>query len=479
MRGLLVAAMLVGTSLPAVASPGRAVRVEHHIADDAPALGPHDAPVTIELFFTPGQVGAHDAYRTLVELQEKRHPTRVRAVFRPVHRNQNTPAITLAAHQRGLFFELMNALSTGALGPSQNATVELAVKVGVSRSAVERAHLDDSVQAALDANNDRKKRLGIINNPEFVINGRPLGATLHAGSATVDNLDLQYKIALDDARRAQGQGVPARALALWGERRALCDDDSFGGSPRLGGNANDDDDPDRSEDDEPEIFAWRLAEMLVRGTGCAIAQHMPSTLDEYNPDAPPRRNTTPLLAKPLSPVGLPSFGAEDAAVPIFVVCNLRARYCQDQIDMARMVAENFPGQVRVLWVPWVDLALDGAENDLTLAQAVLCAAAEGDGWTFLEAAGKAGVTGRSRVDLAVIATTAGLDADPLVACASGPPKDARAIVEAARAAGIGYGPTVVIGGRAYLGGFNEDRKVIARISAELAPGLLEALIPSW
>ncbi|MBZ0231369.1 MAG: hypothetical protein K8M05_03400, partial [Deltaproteobacteria bacterium] len=63
--------------------------------------------------------------------------------------------------------------------------------------------------------------------------------------------------------------------------------------------------------------------------------------------------------------------------------------------------------------------------------------------------------------------------------ASGEPAGARAAVEAARAAGIGYGPTVVIGGRAYLGGFNEDRKAADRVADELAPGLLEALIPSW
>lgn len=476
MRRLLVAVMLVGLALTAVAaaSPGRAVRVEHHVADDAPAVGPRDALVTIELFFIPGMGNSHDAYRTLKELQAD-HPTRVRAVYRPLTRNQRTPHIVLAAHRRGLFTELMDALAARSVVPNPAAIIELAVNAGLDRTAAELAHLDDAVQTALEANDHRKFRLGFTTVPEFVVNGRPLGPTLLAGTATVQSLDTQYRLALEDARRAQGQGIPAHALVLWGERRARCGDDPLGGGPL----DEADDEADRAEPDEPTSFAWRLAELLTRGTGCVIAPHMPATLDEYNPDTPPRHDGTPLLARPLPSAGLPFHGPADAAVPIFVVCNIRSRYCLDQRDLMRQVAGNFPGQVRVVWVPWVDLALDGATNDLTLAQAALCAAAEGAGWEFLDASKTAGVTGRSRVDLAVIATNAGLDADALVACASGEPTQARAAVEAARAAGIGYGPTVVIGGRAYLGGFNEDRKAASRVASELAPGLLEALIPDW
>lgn len=485
MKRLLVAAMLVGASLTAPfwasASPGRAVRVEHHIVDDAPALGPRDALVTIELFFTPGAPNAHDAYRTLKELQEKKHPTRLRAVFRPLHRNQNTPDIVLAAHQRDprLFFELMDALSAGSLVPSQTAALELAVKIGLSRSAAERAHLNAVVQAALDANERRRKLLGSTSVPEFVVNGRPLSPTVYASTATVENLDVQYSIALDDARRAVGQGIPAHALVLWGERRERCGDDDFDGDGSITGDGDDD---EEQKDDEPPTFAWRLASLLIRGTGCAIATHVPATVDDYNPDAPPRTSDAPLLARPLPQDGLPTVGSPDADVVMFVVCNLKGRNCHTQLDLARRLSEeHFPGLVRAVWVPWVDLALDGAEQDLTLAEATICATAKGEGWDFLTHAGTASVHARSRVDLSIIAANAGLDADALLACAGGQPKRARAAVEAARAAGIGYGPTVVIGGRAYLSGFHssDDRPAIERVMAELAPGLLEALVPSW
>jgi 2-hydroxychromene-2-carboxylate isomerase len=470
-RFLLAAALGLVPAL-ASASPGHAVRVDHHIAGDAPSIGPHDAPVTIELFFMPGQVSAHDAYRTLMAVQAK-HPTRLRAVFRLVRRNQSTPAIVLAAHRLGLFSEMMDALSASSLAPTPAATVEIAIKIGVSRAAVERAHLDDGIEASLAANKYRYNRLGLTSNPEFVINGRPLSAALNAATATVENLDTQYRIAFADARRALGQGIPARGLVEWGEQHAACGDDALDQPPLAGEVA------DKNRDDEPPTFAWRLATLLARGTGCPVVPHMPSTLDEYNPDDPPHRDSPPLHARPLPATGLPSSGPADAPVPIFVVCNPRGRFCNDQRDLARHVAEYFPGQVRVVWVPWVDLALDGADRDLTLAQAALCANALGDGWGFLDAAKTAGVSGRSAVDLAVIATNAGFDADALVTCASGEPMGARAAVEAARAAGIGYGPTVVIGGRAYLGGFSSDRAAATRVSAELAPGLLEALIPSW
>lgn len=479
MNRFVVAAALAGSCLPpaATAAPGRAERVEHRTADEAPAIGPPEAAVTIELFFTPGAGNAHDAYRTLIELQ-RRHPTRVRAVFRPLHRNQNTPAITLAAHQRGRFFELMNALSTGAMAPNSGATLELAVKIGLSRTAAERAHLDLQVQAALDANRHRAFRLGTTSNPEMVINGRPMGPRVHAATATVGDLENEYRVAFDDARRATGQGIPARAIPRWGARREACGDDPDDerGSSTAPGPADPTANPDPPE---PPSFAWHLAAVLTRGTGCTVARHLPATLDEFDPDAPPERDPVPLLARPLPTAGMPTLGPPDAEVPIFVVCNLRGRFCLDQLDLARRVAEHFPGQVRVVWVPWVDMILDGSDRDLTLAQAALCAAAEGDGWGFLRAATTGGFAARGRVDLSAIAAAAGLDSEKLDACASGEPRQARAAVEAARAAGIGWGPTVVIGGRAYLGGFGDDRRAADRVAAELAPGLLEALAPSW
>ncbi len=456
---------------PATAQPGpgRAVRVEHRALEEAPTLGPPVAPVTIELFYAPGTAQAHAAYLTLVELQ-RRHPVRVRAVFRPLPRSGNVAAVLLAAHLRGRFHELMGALAVGPGTPTAAAVLDLAVKAGLPRAAAERAHLDDRVQGLIDLNRHRAFRLGTTSSPELVVNGRPLGGRPYPGSASVGDLEKIYLAALEDARRAEGEGVPLRALVAWGARAALCGDEPEELTPAPGA-------PVTAEAAEPPRFAWHLGRLLTRGTGCAVARHLPATLDELDRDSPPDR-APPLLARPLPTAGMPAFGPGDAPVPIHVVCNLRGRFCLDQLDLARRVAEHHPGQVRVVWVPWVDLALDDAGRDLTLAQAALCAVAEGDGWGFLRAATTAGIAGRGRIDLTAVAAAAGLDAERLVACAA-TTEPARAAVEAARAAGVGWGPTVVIGGRAYLGGFGDDRRASDRVEAELAPGLLESMAPAW
>ncbi len=476
-------------TLAAPGPAGRAVRVEQRAADEAPTLGPANAPVTVELFFTPGQPHMMDPYRQVVDLQ-RNHPTRVRAIFRPLARNLNTPAIALAAHRRGKFFELMAALVAGPNTPSHAQTIELAVRLGISRAAAERAHLDQDIMATLEGNEHLASRLGKLSNPEILLNGRPLGVR---GGA--DRLEAEYQSAYEDARRAESQGLERDQVLRWGHQRIICGD----------GEEDDADDhkqpivsrmvevevapPDggpgqalfdlptvKQEDQPPPRFAWRFGRLLFRGTGCRGDLHMPAAVDGEDP-APALADPAPLLAAPLPSAGLPTLGPSDAPVPIFVVCNLRGRFCQDQLQIARRVAEYHPGAVRVVWVPWVE-SHDGAERDLTLAQAALCAARDGDGWKFVNAVTMAGAPMRSRLDLAAISAAAGLDVDSIVTCAGGEPVQARAAVEAARASGIGVSPTVVIGGRAYVGGFGEDRRAMYRVAAELAPGLLEALVPS-
>ena len=52
-------------------------------------------------------------------------------------------------------------------------------------------------------------------------------------------------------------------------------------------------------------------------------------------------------------------------------------------------------------------------------------------------------------------------------------------VAAAIAAGVSHGPAIVIGGRIYLGGFTDSRAATPLVDAELAPGLLERMVPAW
>jgi len=457
-------------------APGAVVRVEHRPFEEAPSVGPRDALVTIELYFIPGSPDSHNAYRVLMELQ-RQHPTRVRAVFHPMAHSANlaVPAITLAAHARGRFFTLMAELTRPDVStPSLPATTEIAVRLGLDRGLVGRASVDDSIVGALRDNRHRYFRLQATSIPAMVLNGR-LTSALYDRTITLGELEGEYRVALDAAKFAVGQGVPRRALPAAGAREAAC------------GDLDEDDDDDTGDAagaagppplDEP-LFGWRLGALAAHGTGCPPSRHVGGRLDDHDPGAPPDVGGAYLLAAPLPTTGMPALGPSDAPVPIHVVCNLRGSACLEQLDRAKRVADHFTGLVRVVYVPWVDLALDEGVRDLGLAEAALCAAQAGDGWAFVRAAGLAALPARRPPDLAALAQAAGLDPDAVVECASGDARRARATITAARAAGIGWGPTVVIGGRAYLGGFGDDRPEAAVIEAELAPGLLEDLVPSY
>ncbi len=462
---------------PRARPPGAVVRVEHHPFEDAPALGRPDAMVTIELYFIPGSPDSHNAYRVLVELQ-RLHPTRVRAVFRPMERSAQlvVPAITLTAHARGRFFALMAELTRGDSAPSAQSTLEIAVRLGIDRALVSRAHVDEAITGALHANRHRYFRLEATSIPAMVLNGR-LTTILYDRTVTLAELEGEYRAALDAARLAIGQGVHRRALAVAGARQGACGeletDELVAAPPATGGVA------EAAPIVEAPAFNWHLGALTSRGTGCPPTPHVGGRLDDHDPAAPPDLDSAYLLTAPLPIAGMPALGPPDAPVSIQVVCNLRGSACAEQLERARRVADHFGGVVRVVYLPWIDLALDDTARDLGLAEAALCAAGAGDGWAFVRAATGGGVPLNKPPDLPALAQAAGLDADAVVDCARGDAPRTRATIAAARAAGIGWGPTVVIGGRAYLGGFSDDRPAAAVIEAELAPGLLEALVPAY
>src|SRR5436190_15801379 len=106
LRRLLVLAIVTSATARADTLHPRpnVMRVEHRPADRNPTLGPADAPVTAELFFTPGQIDSNRAYRHLVDLQQ-RHPRRLRVIFRIVERTAQVvvPIAALEAYAQGKF----------------------------------------------------------------------------------------------------------------------------------------------------------------------------------------------------------------------------------------------------------------------------------------------------------------------------------------------------------------------------------------
>lgn len=480
-RGAASVVMLAVVAAVAIAGPaksparlGAVVQVEHQTFEDAPAVGPADALVTVELFFVPGLTDSHSAYRELLALQ-RRHPGQLRAVFRPMDRSAHVlvPALAVAAHARGKFFAFMDQLGRPDVVPSSQIALELAAALGIDPGRVSRDAIDDTTMAALRANRYRYFRIEATSLPAMLFNGR-LTMALYDRLVTATELDDEYRAALSAARYALDHGVPRRALATVRRRYAPCselDADADAAPPQLG-----------SDEISPLLDApsvhWRLGPQTRRGTGCPPMTHIGGRLDERDPPTDVRSGY--LLASGLPIADMPTIGPPDAPVMVHVLCNLRGSACAEQLGRARRLAEYFSGDARVVYSPWLDLTAESSAADLALAETVLCAT-RGDGWAVIRVA-TSGLLAPSRKpsELAELAHLAGLDGEDFARCAQRPgaPRT-RAALQAAREAGIGWGPTVVIGGRAYVGGFSDDRPMAEVIEAELAPGLLDELAPSY
>src|SRR5262249_59933623 len=85
--------------------------------DDAPAFGPADATVEVELFCALGDHGCRASYELLRQLG-RRHPTRLRVVVRtiplPGRDGQLLAEAAMEAHRQGRFFPFLEALGRGA-----------------------------------------------------------------------------------------------------------------------------------------------------------------------------------------------------------------------------------------------------------------------------------------------------------------------------------------------------------------------------
>jgi 2-hydroxychromene-2-carboxylate isomerase len=450
-RTLVVLAVAVAGLAPRAAADElrprpNVVRVDHRPADQNPSVGPVDAPVTAELFFVPGQVDSNRAYKRLLDLQA-RHPRRLRVVFRVITRQAQVvvPIAALEAYAQGKFDEFMAAVLA-----KRGATVRrdhlptLAEAAGMDQvrldQALDRALDPDLLPEALRANERRRLRRGGTHVPELLFNGKPVGQPL--ASLDVDALDRVYADAYDGALALLEAGVPDRHI-LQAAERALAP-------------------------------IW------------AIAAYPAGPVDDAEqgfelPEGPP-----PLLERALALDGLPIEASDRATVEVVVLCNLRYASCRTQLDsVGRKLHDLYPDEVRLIYYPWFDLSVDGNEDAPRLHAAALCAEEQGSGWKWIDEALRQVLRGggETSVDrlIDVVADLAEVDPRALDGCLADPRAAAavRARVDAAVAAGVHHGPTVVIGGRVYTGGFTDWRAAAPLVDAELAPGLLERMVPAW
>jgi predicted DsbA family dithiol-disulfide isomerase len=436
--GWLLPCLLVAG--PAAASPAepraQVARVEHRAPTEPPSLGPRRAPVTIELFFVPGVASSNAAYGNLVDLQ-KRHPRRVRLVFRPLERQGHlqAPEAALEAHVQGRFFDFMDAaIDTGRVLREREVET-IATELGLDLARIRRAWADERHRPALEDNERRRLHHRGRNTPEMLLNGVP--APRPVGAMGNDELEEAYREAFARASELIADGVATEQVAA-------------------------------------VIAAERTPEPVTVNLG---------PLDDVRPGAAPPELPPQLLRQPLDLTGLPGEGPADAAVPIAVFCNLRYHTCVRQVSAAAKVAERFPDQVRVVWSPWSDETADDAAAHDLFHRAALCAEAQDAGWRWVDQALSRTHRSHGRwndphEEIQEIDDDAEIDGAALARCVDrGDARAARRRVEAAKRAGITHGPAVVVGGRIYLGGLADMRILQALVEDELAPGLLERAAP--
>jgi protein-disulfide isomerase len=470
----LAGALLVGGGATALvvradAPRGRVVTVPHTPLSDAPTRGPIDAPVIVEVFFSAGSELGNQAYRRALALW-RRHPTRVRLVFRTLLRSdasQYVAPVAMAAHARGRFFAFMDELvALSGPQPGGEAVLDAAARAGLDRAVAAAAITDDAIKRVLRANDGPAERARVGQRADLVVNGVAIGPTPDEGT-----LETHYRTALAIARLELAAGAPAVALPALHARRARCREARDRPRP-FGDDRTGDDDEGLRELERAPLAGWHLGRLLRDGTGCQPESTPTGRVDQafdFELSRKPPRGA--LLTAPLSTAGLAGCGPAEAPVVVHVICNLRTTTCTDQLERARKVANLYFPSVRVVYRPWADLDGEGAAFDLPMAQAATCAQRLGDGWKFVMAL--RGLD-RDQASLDGPATHAGVAPDALAACVDGNRDQARRLVAAARAAGVAWSPTVVIGQRAYVGGLTDARPMEDLIDAELAPGLLGA-----
>jgi hypothetical protein len=434
----LALALACCCALPAAAAPhGRVVAVEHAGPAELPSRGPSDAPVTIELFFTPGPRSRVPAYRALEALQAT-HPARIRLVYRILAGNGSAqlPYATLEAFTEGKFFAWMEALDATRDALTTPQLLELARGVGLDAGRMLQVISDPPAdyREALAANERRRRQRlgGRAGLPAALFDGKAPRNPLT--SLSESDLTDEYAQALDAAREMIDRGAPRGALA-----------DARAGD-------------DRSLDIAVQAGA----------------------IDEELDDLPP---SPPLAKPPLSLAGLPSYGPPDAAVAIVVACSPTTANCRAPLVAARDVQDIYPRRVRVVWAPFFDVTRDDAADLSLLADAALCAeqvgttggddlAAASPGWRWVAQMRELAQLRQRRVDpdrlIDALADKLGVERRALSTCRAHVAGTSLAWIEAAHRSGVRASPSTIVGGRIYPP-ITDPQTLQQLVEAELSP----------
>jgi DSBA-like thioredoxin domain len=434
---------------PAGADAGHVQRVEHQPADELPALGPRDAPVQVELFFSPGISNSRLPYQLVTELW-RNHPTRIRVVFRVLSRQGQVhlPAAALEAAAQGKFFELMAAVHTRLRGTQRDQILALAESVGVDPERLVAAWKDSRHNDAFEINERRRQRMRARQVPEVLFSGKLASRPVTVLGST--EMETAYREAYARARDALDRGVAREELAAYLDAAAIADRPPMVLS--LGPADEGPEEDGRSEN----AMALMSPPPDLRG--------LPS---RWKPAGEARAEGSQEESAAAAPRGL----------PVLLACNPLSAQCYRYLHMAESAADVFQDRVRVVWAPMFQLRSRDAATVARVADAVLCANQLGVGWNALDVVTLQANRRHGRIldaDRLIddLISEADLDGAALASCMAVNAGAAVRRVAELRRAGLSVSPTVVVGGRMYPGSVSDVAALQGLIEDELASGWL-------
>ena len=418
-----------------VKSERRIVTVLHRPPAAVPSLGSQTAPVTIEFFCNFGD-GTKSAQvdRLLTQLHE-RHPRRLRILYRLVGSGKQSNMHVEAAQEafvQGRFRQFIDALFPDRTrAPRASEVAEAARKAGVDARRIEQALEDARHAETILANHYYKARRRLRRVPGVVVNGEPYD---RGQPKSIEELEALYDEAYARSKELLDQGVePARIY-----QRLVEDVAAAQPEPIIGPGAVDGLEP-----------------------------------GERVPDGPPRV----VAIAPDS--GGRARGRDDAPVPLVFYCNFQTRNCATYAETLEEIAAAYPDEVKLVFRHVFDPDDRRQAEARTLGAAAHCADKQGRFWSYYELAFRQARQGQVPSDLTEeVARALELDTASFSRCLTR--RETRRAVEgeraAARRAGIRHTPSLVLGGRLYIGTKSFD-ELSSLIDRELMPGVLGRISP--
>lgn len=427
---MTLGALCVALAVAAERAAARSVATTKvEIEDLAPAEGPRLAPVVAEVFCPYVQSQCAGVYTTMATLA-RRHPKRLRVVYRqfPLNHSQDSlllAEIALEAAAQGKSAAFQKAMFA-ARPNERRELVKLARAAGLDASALDAALADHRHRAQIGRDEIAADRLGVTMSPAVVWNGKTA-----TGATSLDASEQRYDEAFARAQQLLDEGVSSKKL--YG--RLLAD-------------------------------AARQRAAEARATRTPATSHKPGA---DTPTATPVDLDAARVSVPTA--GAPVRGAVSPTVTVVVFADFQCPHCRHLMQTLAAVLAAYPDDVQLVFK---HAPVDTHRDAALAARAAACAQRQERFWEYatIEFVNPARL---SKTDLTRYAKDGRLDVKQFSADLDSGRCDARVEGDVADARALGiYGttPVVFVNGLQLVGDrpFSDFRLII---DEETRPGLLE------